>query len=228
MSTTTSVERPGLVDIHRASAALVHAHPTEVLRWAHEQFGGDLVVTASFGDATLVHLAATAIPGIEIALIDTGYLFAETLWFAETLRARFDLNLTIVRPETGPDDDDRWKHDTTGCCGVRKVEPLNRVLSGRAGWITGLRRADGPTRANAQVASYDIERRITKINPIAAMTDADVDDYHRTHQLPRNPLTERGYPSIGCWPCTRPVQPGEDPRSGRWSKSDKTECGLHL
>lgn len=217
-----------LDSVRRAAAELADAHAAEILAWAHRLFGDGLVVTASFEDAALVHLAATQIPGIEIVLIDTGYLFAETLWYAETLRSMLDLNLTIVHPDTGPGDADRWQHDTTGCCGVRKVEPLNRALLGRTGWITGLRRVDGPTRANAPVASYDIDRRIVKINPVVAMSDTDIDDYHRDHGLPRNPLTERGYPSIGCWPCTRPVEPGDDRRAGRWSGSEKTECGLHL
>ena len=226
--TITANTTTNLMDIHRASVALTDAHPTEILDWAHAQVGGDLVVTASFGDAVLVHLAATHIPGVEVVLIDTGYLFAQTLWYAETLRSLFDLNLTIVRPETGPDDTDLWQRDTNACCAVRKVEPLNRALRGRAGWVTGLRRADGPSRAKAPTISYDLQRQLIKVNPLAAMTDADIDEYYRLHDLPRNPLTDQGYASIGCWPCTSPVEPGDDPRAGRWAGSDKTECGLHL
>jgi phosphoadenosine phosphosulfate reductase len=214
--------------ISRASSALRDAEPNEILLWAADRFGPDLVVTASFGDAILVHLAATTIPGVEIALIDTGYLFAETLWYAETLRSQLDLNLTIVHHHPADRDADRWQSDPHGCCAVRKVESLNRVLDDRAGGVSGLRRSDGPTRAAAPVVGYDAARRITKINPIVALTDAEVEEYHRIHDLPRNPLSERGYTSIGCWPCTRPVGPGDDPRAGRWSESDKTECGLHL
>jgi phosphoadenosine phosphosulfate reductase len=217
-----------LLDIHRAATDLDGVDPVEIVRWAHSQLGDDLVVTASFEDAALVHVVATAVPGIEIALIDTGYLFAETLWYAERLRSLLDLNLRVVRPVVGPADVDRWEHDTTGCCGVRKVEPLDRTLAGRAGWITGLRRVDGPTRAGTPVVSYDAGRGIVKVNPLVAWSDDDLDHHHLVHDLPRNPLTERGYPSIGCWPCTRPVQPGDDRRAGRWAGSDKTECGLHL
>jgi phosphoadenosine phosphosulfate reductase len=108
------------------------------------------------------------------------------------------------------------------------VEPLNRALEGRQAWITGVRRVDGPTRANAPVASFDIGRNIVKLNPLAAYTDEDMAFHAQLHGLPANPLTERGYPSIGCWPCTRPVAPGEDKRGGRWAGQDKTECGLHL
>lgn len=219
---------PDLMEIHRASTELTDAAPAEILQWAADRFGEQLVVTASFGDATLVHLAATTIPGVEIALIDTGYLFAETLWYAERLRSQLDLNLTIIRPRLQASDADRWQYDPDGCCGVRKVEPLNRALEGRSAWVSGLRRSDSEARANAPVVSFDVERRITKINPLASMSDSDVEEYHRVNDLPRNPLTDRGYPSIGCWPCTRPVQPGEDARSGRWAETDKTECGLHL
>jgi len=219
---------PNLMDIHRASSELADAAPADILRWAADRFGDDLVVTASFGDATLVHLAATTIPGVEIALIDTGYLFAETLWYAERLRSMLDLNLTIIKPRLQASDADRWQHDPDGCCGVRKVEPLNRALEGRAAWASGLRRSDSAARATAPIISYDLERRITKINPLASMSDDDVERYHRVNDLPHNPLTDRGYPSIGCWPCTRPVQPGDDARAGRWADTEKTECGLHL
>jgi len=111
---------------------------------------------------------------------------------------------------------------------VRKVEPLNRALEGKRAWVTGVRRADGPTRANTPVVSYDINRNLVKINPLAAWTDDDVSLYARINDLPVNPLTERGYPSIGCWPCTRPVAEGEDRRGGRWAGNAKTECGLHV
>lgn len=210
-------------------SALEQAHPADVVRWAVEQFGVDgLVVTASFEDAVLVHVAATAAPGIEIVLLDTQYLFAETEWFAEELRRRLDLNLRIERPAADVLPDNLWQTDTAACCDVRKVQPLARALDGKRAWLTGVRRADGPTRANAPVAAFDIGRNLVKINPLATYTDDDMSLYERLYELPRNPLSDRGYPSIGCWPCTRPVLPGEDKRAGRWSGSDKTECGLHV
>jgi phosphoadenosine phosphosulfate reductase len=202
-------------------------HPADVLRWAAAQFGAEgLVVTASFEDAVLVHVAATAVPDVEIVLLDTQYLFAETKWFVDELTRRLDLNLRIEHPDVQPDN--LWQTDTAACCDVRKVQPLARAIAGKRAWITGVRRADGPTRANVPVASYDIGRGLVKINPLATYTDDDMLLYERLHDLPRNPLSERGYPSIGCWPCTRPVAPGEDKRAGRWAGSDKTECGLHL
>jgi phosphoadenosine phosphosulfate reductase len=204
------------------------SHPAEVVRWAAEQYGVDgLVVTASFEDAVLVHVAATAVPGIEIVLLDTQYLFAETEWFAEQLRQRLDLNLRVVRPLADVQPDNLWQTDTAACCNVRKVEPLQRAIAGRRAWLTGVRRVDGPTRATTPVAAYDVGRGLVKVNPLATFTDDDMALYEQLYELPRNPLTDRGYPSIGCWPCTRPVAPGEDKRAGRWAGSEKTECGLH-
>ena len=208
--------------------SLETGQPADTLRWAAEQYGVDgLVVTASFEDAVLVHVAATAVPGIEIVLLDTQYLFAETKWLVDELTRTLDLNLRIVHPLPSVQPDNLWQTDMEGCCAIRKVEPLNRSLEAKRAWVTGVRRADGPTRAHAPVASYDIGRNIVKLNPLAAYTDDDMALYAQLHELPANPLTERGYPSIGCWPCTRPVAPGEDKRGGRWAGSAKTECGLH-
>ena len=204
-------------------------HPTDVVRWAADQFGIDgLVVTASFEDAVLVHVAATAVPGIEITLLDTQYLFAETQWLVDELTKQLDLNLRVVRPLPHVVPDNLWQTDVEGCCHVRKVEPLARAIAGKQAWITGIRRADGPTRADAPVAAYDIGRGLVKVNPLATLSDDDMELYLQLHDLPVHPLVDKGYASIGCWPCTRPVAPGEDKRAGRWSGNAKTECGLHV
>jgi phosphoadenosine phosphosulfate reductase len=199
--------------------------PHEILRWAGETFGDDLVVTASFGDAVLAHLANSVLPGVDIVLLDTGYLFAETEWYADDLRRRYGLNLRTVHPL--PDiERDVWQTDTDACCAARKVEPLQRALAGKRAWVTGLRRAESPLRARTPVVHDDLLRAVTKINPIATWSDDDVATYTAMHDLPAHPLTDRGYPSIGCWPCTRPAS-GADPRAGRWAGTAKTECGLH-
>lgn len=204
-------------------------HPADTLRWAAETYGvAELVVTASFEDAVLVHVAATAVPGIDIVLLDTQYLFAETKWLVHELTKKLDVNLRVVHPLPHVQPDNLWQSDVEGCCAIRKVEPLNRAISGKAAWITGVRRVDGPTRANTPIASFDIGRNLVKINPLAGFSDDDMLLYSQLHDLPANPLTERGYPSIGCWPCTRPVAPGEDRRGGRWAGNAKTECGLHI
>ena len=222
---TNVASTPDLAELAEASARLEVSGAGAAITWAADRFGDSLVIAGSFQDAVLVDIAERAAPGIEIVFLDTQYHFAETLWFVEQLRRRYDLNLTVVDPLVEPDD--RWQRDLQGCCGVRKVEPLARALAGKDAWITGLRRVDAPTRAAAPVVSWDLARSMVKVNPLAAWTDADVEGYLADHDLPRHPLAERGYPSIGCWPCTRPVAAGEDPRAGRWSGSDKTECGLH-
>ncbi len=198
-----------------------------VLRWAHRQFGSGLCVTASFGDAVLAHVASEAIPGVEITLLDTGYLFAETEWFADDLRTRFDLNLRVIRPEPGLPAN-VWQTDTDACCAARKVEPLNRALAGRSAWVSGLRRSDSDVRRGAPFVHDDLLRGVVKVNPLAGWTDAHVVTYVAAYGIPDHPLADRGFPSIGCWPCTRPVADGDDQRSGRWADSAKTECGLHL
>jgi phosphoadenosine phosphosulfate reductase len=198
-----------------------------IMRWAAATYGERLCVTASFGDATLVHVANVAVPGIEITLLDTGYLFAETEWFADDLRDRFGLNVRVMYPL--PDlEPNVWQTDTAACCAARKVEPMNRALAGRDAWVTGLRRSDSPSRRTTPIVHDDLLKGVVKINPLAAWSDADVAAYAAEHRLPEHPLADRGYPSIGCWPCTQPVRDGDDARSGRWAGTDKTECGLHL
>ena len=210
-------------------SSLDTSHPADVVRWAADAFGVDnLVVTASFEDAVLVHVAATAVPGIEITLLDTQYLFAETQWLVDELTKKLDLNLRVVRPLPEIVPDNLWQTDIEACCNVRKVEPLNRAIAGKQAWLTGIRRADGPTRADAPIAAYDLGRGLVKVNPLAALSDDDMALYVRLHDLPVHPLLDKGYFSIGCWPCTRPTAPGEDKRAGRWSGNAKTECGLHV
>jgi len=203
------------------------AHPLEILRWAGRPYGDGLLVTASFGDTVLVHLVSRSIPGAEIVLLDTGYLFAETEWFADQLRTRYRLNLRTIHPLPTAERD-QWMTDTDACCQARKVEPMRRALAGKTAWISGLRRADAPGRARTPILRRDLLQAVTKISPLATWTDDDVAGYTAAERLPGHPLADRGYPSIGCWPCTRPVAEGADPRSGRWAGSDKTECGLHV
>ena len=147
MSTVAPSPSPSEVDLDGAPSDTTDpvTDARRVLRWADSTFGPSLCVTASFGDATLPHLAATTIPGVEITLLDTGYLFAETVWFADHLADRFGLKVSVVHP--APDlDRDVWQRDPDACCSQRKVEPLRRALADRTGWVTGLRRSDSPSR----------------------------------------------------------------------------------
>ena len=164
----------------------------------------------------LIDLAAKAAPGIEVVFLDTQYHFAETLWYVERVREQYDLNLTVMTPLVPPDD--LWQTDTDECCAMRKVEPLARALVGRQAWMSGVRRVESPSRTRTQIVHLDVGRGIVKVNPVAGWTDDDIATYKRDHDLLEHPLVAQGYPSIGCWPCTRPVAPGEDPRSGRWAR----------
>ena len=214
-------------DFAGVAAELEQAGAAAVLSWVWDNYGPNLVVAASFEDAVLPHLVSTTIPDAEIILLDTQYLFAETEWFVDHLKRDLKLKLRVVQPAPEIEPDDRWQLDVEGCCGVRKVEPLARTLAGKAAWVTGVRRVDGPTRTGTPVVEWDERRAMVKVNPLAAWTDDDLDAYQDTHHLLRNPLVAKGYLSIGCWPCTRPVAPGEDRRAGRWAGQTKTECGLH-
>jgi phosphoadenosine phosphosulfate reductase len=215
-----------IAGLGHVSESFEDAHPLDILRWAGEEFGDELIVTASFGDSVLVHLVSRAIPAAEVVLLDTGYLFAETTWFAERLRTQLGLNLRVVHPLADVEVD-QWQHDPDGCCAARKVEPLQRALAGRRAWVTGLRRADSPTRADAPIVHLDPFRGVTKVNPLATWSDDDVAHYSQIELLPEHPLADRRYASIGCWPCTRAVADGENARAGRWAGTDKIECGLH-
>jgi phosphoadenosine phosphosulfate reductase len=224
------IEAPRLADVDlaelaRVSAELEHKPATAAIKWAWERYGSRIILAASFQDCVLIDLAMQVAPAIEVVFLDTQYHFPETLEYVETVRRRYDLNLRVMEPLVEPDD--LWKVDTSECCAVRKVEPLARALSGAEAWMTGLRRDEASTRSKAPIAGLDVGRGIVKVNPIAPWTHADVELYVKDRGLPEHPLRDQGYPSIGCAPCTNPVAPGEDPRSGRWAGTGKLECGLH-
>jgi len=205
----------------------------QALAWAAETFGEHLTVASSMGDEVLVHLVGTTIPGADVFFLDTGYHFAETLGTRDAYQAMLPLKIRTILPLlTVAQQDEQYGaklHDRSpdSCCAMRKVEPLNRALSTHQAWVTGMRRADAPTRTDTGLVGWDDKRQMVKLNPIAAWTDDDVDRYVEGHQVFLNPLRQEGYASIGCAPCTRPVAEGEDARAGRWAGKDKTECGLH-
>ncbi|AKL73095.1 thioredoxin-dependent phosophoadenylyl-sulfate reductase [Actinobacteria bacterium IMCC26256] len=215
---------PDLAEISRANEAFENSPASRIIVWAAETFENRIVLASSFQDAVLVDLVARTVPGLPVVFLDTGYHFAETLWYAEQLRRRYDLDVEIMAPVNATED--QWMTDTDACCKARKVEPLERALLGRDAWMTGLRRSETAQRRNAPIVSYDIGRAIVKVNPIATWTDLDIEGYVKDHDLPVHPLSDRGYASIGCWPCTRQTS-GDDSRSGRWASIEKTECGIH-
>ena len=206
------------------NAAFEHQAPSRIIEWAVEQFHPFMCLTASMTDSVLIDLAVSVEPSIEVVFIDTGYHFPETLETMERVRRRYGLNLRVmtVPPQPVP----LWELDPEQCCSAAKVEQLDRALVGKQAWMSGLRRVEASTRVDAPIVARDL-RGLVKINPLATWSDLDVAGYVADHDVPYNPLLDRGYPSVGCAPCTRPVAPGSDPRSGRWAGLDKTECGLH-
>ena len=203
------------------------------LRWARQTFGDNLVVASSMGDEVLVHLASVDAPGVDVLFLDTGYHFAETIGTRDAVEAVYDVHVVNVTPEHSVAEQDTlygkdlFARDPAACCRMRKVEPLGRALRGYSAWVTGIRRVEAPTRANAPLISFDEAFGLVKINPLAAWSDEQLQDYINTHGILVNPLVDEGYPSIGCRPCTAKPEPGSDPRSGRWQGLAKTECGLH-
>jgi phosphoadenosine phosphosulfate reductase len=211
-------------ELAEANQVLEGASPQRVIAWTYERFGEATVLTSSFQDCVLVDLAAQVRHPLRVVFLDTGFHFPETLAYLEEVKALLGLEVDIVsaglEPDVAPCGAD-------GCCELRKVAPLRRLLVGKAAWITGLKRVDTPERANAPTVSFDVSKNVVKVNPLASWTEQDVDSYVESRGLPRHPLNALGYRSIGCAPTTRPVGAGEDPRAGRFG-GERTECGLHL
>jgi phosphoadenosine phosphosulfate reductase len=212
-------------ELAELSADFERLPATKIIQWAVEHFAPHLAMTASMTDAVLIDLATKVDPAIEVVFIDTGYHFPETLETVEEVRRHYGLNLRMMT--VARQSEELWQADPENCCSAVKVGQLDRALAGKAAWMSGLRRGEASTRSAAPIVSRDL-RGLIKVNPIAAWTDQDVDEYIAAHDIIVNPLTQQGYPSIGCMPCTSPVAEGEDPRAGRWRGKDKTECGLHL
>jgi phosphoadenosine phosphosulfate reductase len=194
---------------------------------------GHVAVVSSFGteSAVLLHLVAQADPATPVIFVDTQKMFAETLHYRDTLIARFgftDSRTVTPKPDVIAAKDEtglRWSYDPDGCCDIRKVEPMARAKAGLDSWISGRKAFQSVTRQN--IPRFEIENGRMKINPLGDWTKDDLEAYFAAHDLPRHPLEAQGYLSIGCEPCTSKVQPGEDPRAGRWRGWDKVECGIH-
>ena len=218
----------------KLDAQLRDAHPSEILRVAFENFGNNLALVSSFGaeSAVLLHLAAQVSPDLTVLFLDTGMQFGQTLDYRKTLTTMLGLtDVRDLRPKfedlaTVDPGSDLYKTDTDACCHIRKVLPLDAALEGFDAWITGRKRFQNSERLRLAVVE-ESEGKL-KFNPLANWTRAELDEYVAQHDLPAHPLIAFGYPSIGCWPCTSPVEEGQDARSGRWAGSQKTECGIHV
>ncbi|WP_228375030.1 phosphoadenylyl-sulfate reductase [Demequina iriomotensis] len=213
---------------------LLTASASHIAEWAVATFGHDLAIAASMQDTILPHMFGTRLEGVHVLFLETGYHFAETLLTRDAAAAAFPITIVNVEPELTVEQQDAaygkdlFARDPGLCCQMRKVDPLKKALGGYSAWVTGARRVDALTRSEMPVVSWDAKHGLVKINPLALWDDAAVEAYQEAHGLPRNPLVAQGYPSIGCLPCTKPVAPGEDPRSGRWAGQGKTECGIHV
>ena len=207
--------------------------PEAILAAVAERYPGTIALANSFGaeDCLLVDVIARAQLPVRVFTLDTGYLFAETYALWKQLEQRYHLLIEARRTDLPPVDPAAtppWQLDPDACCHARKVLPLREALAGLGAWVTGIRRDQTPDRANARVVEWDGRFGLVKVNPLAAWTEAEVQDRIRRLSIPTNPLHAQGYHSIGCAPCTTPVRPGEDPRAGRWRGREKTECGLHV
>ena len=227
VSQTTVAVRPrsalSAAEVAEANGLLEGKSPHEIVEWAVATFGIRLAMTASFADTTMIDIATKVDPDIEVIFLDTGFHFAETLNTVRRAMERYELNLTVLRPDANAAD--VWADGSEACCAARKVSPLEEYLPNHAdAWLSGLRRADGASRANTPIVTID-KRGLVKISPIAAVSDEEYEAYISEHDVIVNTLELDGYASIGCWPCT---EPSTDGRSGRWAGSGKTECGLHL
>jgi len=212
-----------------------------IVRWAAGEFGEQLVMSSSFGaeSAVLIHMATRVLPRIRIIFIDTAYLFPETFAFMEELRKRFDLNVWTYRTRNDPmeylkragEGNSSFRQDIESCCAANKNEPFERAIRDLqpSAWLRGIRRAQAATRRDVETAEWSARYRCYAISPLANWTGREMRQYMVEHGLPYHPLYEKGYLSVGCNPtsCTRPVQIGGDDRSGRWSATEKLECGIN-
>lgn len=222
--------------IKRLNDRYRHHGATSVLEAALKDHDvGDLAMVSSFGaeSVALLHLVSVIDNTVPVLFIDTQLLFPETLAYQQEVAERLNLkNLRVINAsetDLSRHDPDNTLHqfDTDACCNLRKTVPLEHALKGFDGWITGRKRFQSSTRAALEFFEADGENRI-KVNPLAHWHPEDVRNYMEENRLPKHPLVARGYPSIGCAPCTSPVAPGEDPRAGRWRGQNKTECGIHV
>jgi phosphoadenosine phosphosulfate reductase len=215
---------------------LGEASPQDTLRWAVSEFRPRLTMATAFGaeGCCLIHMLAEIEPGVRIFNLETGYQFPETLELRERIKERYGIQIELVRPELtvaeyeakhgGP----LYRRRPAQCCHDRKIVPLRRALAGYDAWVSAIRRDQSAARARADVVQWDARFDVIKINPLLHWTRRDVWKFIVTHDVPYNPLHDRGYPSIGCWPCTRAVSGAEDERAGRWAGTSKTECGLNV
>lgn len=224
-----------LEELRCKSQELETATPQEVLRWVTSQYAPRFTMATAFGPEgmVLIHMLAEVAPETPIFNLDTGYQFAETLELRDTVAKRYGIEVELKRPEQTVEAYEAanggpvYRHSPDRCCFDRKIKVLHQAVEGMHAWASAIRRDQSPDRAKAPIVGWDKKFNLVKVSPLANWTKAQVWKLITDHDIPYNPLHDRGFTSIGCWPCTRAVQLGEDERAGRWSGTGKTECGLH-
>jgi len=222
-------------EIAARSQELEHATPEEILRWATSRFAPRFTMATAFGPEgmVLIHMLAEIAPQTPIFNLDTGYQFAETLALREQVKERYGIAVEMRRPDLTVEQYEAqhggpvYKSNPDQCCADRKLSVLKRSVVGMHAWASAIRRDQSSDRAQAPIVGWDKKFQLVKVSPLANWSKKDVWKLITSQDIPYNPLHDQGYPSIGCWPCTRAVMFGEDERAGRWSGFQKTECGLH-
>ena len=230
-----SSETMNATGLEEASAMLAGAHPREILRWAVESYHPRLTMATAFGPegCVILHLLSEIEPKVRVFNLDTGYQFAETLELRDRIAERYGIEVEMVRADRSVPEYEASHggpiYGTTPdrCCHDRKIVPLRRAVVGYEAWISAIRADQSTHRAKASIVGWDAKFGLVKVNPLLSWTKRDVWSFVMANKVPYNPLHDQGYPSIGCWPCTKSVNIGEDERAGRWSGMAKTECGLH-
>src|SRR5262245_15797969 len=228
-----AASQPSLAQVN---AQLDGAPAAAILRWAVEKYFPKLTMATAFGaeGCCIIHMLAEIEPRVRIFNLDTGYQFPETLSLRERIKDRYGITVEYVRAETTVEQYEAahggplYNKQPDQCCFDRKVVPLRRAVVGYEAWISAIRRDQTAHRSSAGVIEWDKKFGLVKVNPLVTWSKQDVWKFITDFNIPYNPLHDRGYPSIGCWPCTRMVAEGEDDRAGRWAGSAKKECGLHL
>jgi phosphoadenosine phosphosulfate reductase len=224
-----------LEELDRESSQLESATPQEILRWAVDRFAPLFTMATAFGPEgmTIIHMLAQIAPETPIFNLETGYQFKETLELREKVKEKYGIEIEYKYPETSVQEYEAanggplYKTNPNQCCFDRKLKVLHEAARGQYAWASAIRRDQSSDRAKAPIVGWDRKFQLVKISPLANWSKKEVWSLISSEGIPYNPLHDLGYPSVGCWPCTRAVTPGEDERAGRWSGFQKTECGLH-
>jgi phosphoadenosine phosphosulfate reductase len=222
-------------ELRAKSEELETATPQEIIAWAAQRFGTKLTMGTAFGPegCTILYMLSQIAPETPVFNLDTGYQFKETLELRDRIAEKTGIEVALLKPETTVEEYEKLNNgplyitNPTQCCADRKLSVLKKAAMGMHSWISAIRRDQSPDRARAPIVGWDKKFNLVKVNPLANVDKAWVWGMITKHDIPYNPLHDQGYTSIGCWPCTRAVMAGEDERAGRWSGTEKTECGLH-